>query len=378
MKYPIDLRSDTVTLPPLEMRKAIARAELGDDVYGEDPTVHKLEALTARMLGKESALLTPSGTMANLLAILGHCPRRKRLLVGDLSDIWRWEAGGGSILGGLVYHPLPTNTNGEIPVEEMEDALYGEDDPQCVRTGLICLENTHCLSGGRVLSLPYLSRVRDFARTHFIPVHLDGARIFNAAVAAGLDVRQITEFADSVTVCLSKSLAAPVGSLVAGSREFIQELRRLRKMIGGGMRQAGVLAAAGIYALEHMMARLTEDHDNAKHLAAGLAQVPGIEISPEPPQTNMVFWTLSNPDLNVRNFLCAVENHGVRISELGKRRIRAVTHYGISRQDTEYAIRAVRSALQQTERTTSEDAAARRRYLHEAQNEGPYMEVVAC
>src|SRR5215469_4283382 len=266
MKPIIDLRSDTVTLPPLNMRKAIARAQLGDDVYGEDPTVNELERLAARILGKEAAIFVPSGTMANLLAIISHCRDKKRLLVGDQSDIWKWEAGGASVLGGLVYDPLPTLPNGEVPIEAMEAALYYEHDFQCVPAGLICLENTHCFSGGKVLSLDYLAQVFEFAQHRTLPVHLDGARIFNAAVATGMDVSQIASFADSVTVCLSKGLAAPVGSLLAGRSSFIHYARRWRKMLGGGMRQAGVLAAAGIYALQQMVHRLGEDHVNARHL----------------------------------------------------------------------------------------------------------------
>src|ERR1700693_1940363 len=210
----IDLRSDTVTLPPPGMRQAIAAAELGDDVYGEDPTVNRLERIAADMLGKEASILVPSGTMANLLAILAHCSNRKKLLVGDLSDIWKWEAGGASTLGGVVYHPLATETNGEISIEHMKSALYNDDDFQCTPAGLICLENTHCLSGGRVLTLDYLSQVFEFAKQHGLPVHMDGARIFNAAVRLGIDVRRIGEFADTVAICLSKGLAAPVGSLL--------------------------------------------------------------------------------------------------------------------------------------------------------------------
>ncbi len=348
MNYLIDLRSDTVTLPPPEMREAIACAELGDDVYGEDPTVNALESLAARMLEKEAAILVPSGTMANLLAIMGHCSQRKRLLVGDLSDIWRWEAGGASVLGGLVYHPLSTAPNGELPIKDMEAALYGEEDSQCVPTGLICLEDTHCLTGGRVLSLEYLAQVYDFAQDHNLPVHLDGARVFNAAVAMGVSVSRITGFADSVSICLSKGLAAPVGSLIGGSRSFIAQTRKLRKMIGGGMRQAGVLAAAGIYALEQMVERLADDHANARHLAEGLSQISEIQIDPEPPQTNIVFWTLSDPKLSLKYFMYSLQNAGVHVSELGKGRIRAVTHYGIGEEDIEFAIKAVRRALVQS------------------------------
>jgi threonine aldolase len=345
MKSFIDLRSDTVTLPPLNMRKAIARAQLGDDVYGEDPTVNDLERQVARTLGKEAAILTPSGTMANLLAILAHCSQRKRLLVGNLSDIWKWEAGGASLLGGLVYDPLPTLPNGEVPIEAMDAALYGEQDFQCVPAGLICLENTHCLCGGKVLSLEYLAQVYEFAQRRSLPVHLDGARIFNAAVSMGMDVRHIATFADSVTICLSKGLAAPVGSVVAGRSSFINSVRRLRKMLGGGMRQAGIIAAGGLYSLEQMVDRLAEDHMNARQLAQGLAEIPGIEIASEPPQTNIVFFTLADTELSLKYFLYALENEGVRVSELGKRRIRAVTHYGVGSEDIKFAIEAVGRAL---------------------------------
>jgi threonine aldolase len=348
MSSTIDLRSDTVTLPPPEMREAIASAELGDDVYSEDPTVNELEWLTARKLGKEAAILTPSGTMANLLAIMGHCFLRKRLLVGDMSDIWRWEAGGASVLGGLVYHPLPTQANGEVSIEALETALWGEQDFQCVPTGLICLEDTHCLTGGRALSLDYLAQVCQFAQRRSLPIHLDGARIFNAAVAMGVDVREIAGTATSVSVCLSKGLAAPVGSLVAGTAEFVAKLRRLRKMIGGGMRQAGILAAAGIYALEHMIERLADDHANARCLAQGLRHIPGIEVDPEPPQTNIVFWKLA-PGSNLKSFICALEYQGVLVSELGKGRIRAVTHYGITREDCEFAVKAIRRVVEQSQ-----------------------------
>jgi threonine aldolase len=358
MKSFIDLRSDTVTLPPLNMRKAIARAELGDDVYGEDPTVNELERLVARTLGKEAAILTPSGTMANLLAILAHCSQRKKLLVGDLSDIWKWEAGGASLLGGLLYHPLATLSNGEIPIEAMDVALYGEQDSQCVPAGLICLENTHCLCGGKVLSLEYLAQVHEFAQRRSLPVHMDGARIFNASVSMGVDVRYITTFADSITICLSKGLAAPVGSVLAGRSSFINNARRLRKMLGGGMRQAGILAAGGIYSLEQMVERLAEDHTNARYMAQGLAEIPGIQVALEPPQTNIVFFTLVDTEISLKYFLYALENEGVRVMELGKGKIRAVTHYGVSQADIKFCIEAVGRALARARAAASPVAAA--------------------
>jgi threonine aldolase len=353
MKSVIDLRSDTVTLPPLDMRKAIARAQLGDDVYGEDPTVNELEKLVSKTLGKEAALLTPSGTMANLLSLLAHCGQRKRLLVGDLSDIWKWEAGGASQLGGLVYEPLPTLATGEIPLEALESALYGEQDFQCVPAGVICLENTHCLCGGQALSLEYLSKVYEFSRRWSLPVHMDGARLFNAALAMEKDVRDIASFADSITICLSKGLAAPVGSVLAGDSAFISTARRLRKMLGGGMRQAGVIAAGGLYALQNMVGRLSEDHANARLLAQGLAEIAGIQVSREAPQTNIVLFRLTDPELSLKYFISVLENEGVRVAELGKGCIRAVTHHGISQDDMGYVMVAIRRALERTRAAVS-------------------------
>lgn len=342
---PIDLRSDSVTLPPPGMREAMARAELGDDVYGEDPTINRLEELAADRLGKDAAIFVASGTMANLLALMAHCPRGRKALVGDRSDIWLWEAGGASVLGGLIYHAVPTRANGELALADLEASFQDETDPQCAIIGLLCLEDTHCLTGGRVLAREYLARVQAFARERGLPVHLDGSRLFNSAVAQGVAVCEIARYADSVSFCLSKGLCAPVGSMVAGDRDFIRAVRRLRKMLGGGLRQAGVLAAAGIYALEHMVERLAEDHVNARRLAAALAGVPGIRLDPEPPQTNISFWSLEDPDRPVAGFLRDLEAEGVRALELGRGRVRAVTHDGISAADVERAAEAVSRAL---------------------------------
>lgn len=345
----IDLRSDTATQPPPGMRHAIATAVLGDDVYGEDPTVNRLEKLACGLLGKDASIFVPSGTMANLLAILAHCRDRKRLLVGNQSDIWRWEAGGASILGGLVYEPIPTQPGGQLAIKDLEDALYGQEDFQCVPAGLICIENTHCLSGGSILPLDYLGDLRDFAREQRLPVHLDGARLFNAAVRLGVEARRIADFADSVSICLSKGLAAPVGSLVAGPAPFIGRVRRIRKMLGGGMRKAGVLAAAGIYALEHMRDRLTEDHANAALMAERLTGIPEISLETKHPETNIVFWRLSDPKLNSQRFILELERHGIRVMELGKGKIRAVTHYGITTEDIHLAVEAILLALAECE-----------------------------
>jgi threonine aldolase len=345
MRARIDLRSDTVTLPPREMLAEISRAELGDDVYGEDPTVNRLEEMAAERLGKEAALLVSSGTMGNLLAFLAHCERGRRILLGDQSDAWLWEAGGASALGGLVYHPVPTGPGGELFVEDLEAALLEPSNPQCAEPGVVCLENTHCMSGGCILRSGYLTAVRRFADRTGVPLHFDGARIFNAAVALGIDVGRIAEPADSVMFCLSKGLAAPIGSILAGSHSFLLRARRLRKMLGGGMRQAGIVAAAGIYALERMVDRLAEDHRHARLLYEGLAGIEGIAVDPAPPETNIVFWTLEEPGLSTTAFVAALGGREVAVGELGRHRIRAVTHLGITQQDIELAVEAVRQVI---------------------------------
>ncbi len=344
MTRPIDLRSDTVTVPPRGMREAMAAAELGDDGYGEDPTVNRLEALAAHLLAKDAALLLPSGTMANLVALMAHCPRGARVLVGDLSDILRWEAGGASVLGGLVYEPIATAPSGELALDDLDRAVDGEEDAMCAPAGLICLESPHCLTGGRVLGLEYLQRVQGFAAAHRLPVHLDGARIFNAAVALGVPAARIAQHADTVAFCLSKGLAAPVGSMLAGSVGFIARARRLRKLVGGGMRQAGVLAAAGLFALTEMTCRLGEDHVHARLLARHLAAVPEVAVEGPAPETNIVFFRLRD-GLEVAPLLSLLEQEGVLMAELGRGRIRAVTHHGIGAGDVAAAAEALRRAL---------------------------------
>jgi threonine aldolase len=341
----IDLRSDTVTQPTPAMREAMAEARLGDDVYGEDPTVNRLEAAAAQRLGKEAAVFVPSGTMGNLLAMMAHCPRGKKVLVGDASDIWLWEAGGASVLGGLVLHPVATGPRGEIAEADLDAASAVPDDPQCAEPGLVCLEDTHCMSSGAVLSLGYLQRIAGFCVQRGLPLHLDGARLWNAAVALGVSPAAIAGHADSVMVCLSKGLAAPVGSLVAGGGPFIARVRRLRKMVGGGMRQAGVLAAAGLVALESMVERLAEDHRLARRLWAGQREIPGVAVDAEPPATNIVFFSLADPTLSVSAFIDGLAGNDVAVGELGAGRIRAVTHYGITREDIERTLAAVQEVF---------------------------------
>lgn len=337
----IDLLSDTVTLPPPGMRAAIARAEVGDDVYGEDPSVNRLERRAAELLGKDAAVLVTSGTMANLLSLMAHCARGEKVLVGDASDVWRWEAGGAAVLGGLVYAPIPTLAGGELDEAALERATDGADDPQCAVARLVCLENTHCLSGGRVLPAGHVARVCAFARRHGLRLHLDGARLWNAALASRRTAAELAAPFDSVSFSLSKGLAAPVGSLVVGDAAFAGRVRRLRKMVGGGMRQAGFLAAAGLYALEHMLERLADDHAHARRLWEGLRALPELRCDDEPPHTNIVFFELREPGRRPADFLAGLEAEGVRLGELGRGRLRAVLHYGVEREHVERALAAI-------------------------------------
>jgi threonine aldolase len=341
----IDLRSDTVTLPSPEMRRAMAEAELGDDVYGEDPSVNRLERMAAERTGKEAGVLVSSGTMGNLCAVLAHCGRGDEALLGDESHIYHYEAGGGSALGGVVYHIIPTRPDGTMPLDRLAAAVRNSYDSHQAATRLVCLENTHNRCGGVVISPNYMAEVRAFARSRGLSVHLDGARVFNAAVALGQDVRAITQHVDSVTFCLSKGLSAPVGSVLCGDEAFIKRARRVRKMLGGGMRQAGVLAAAGIVALEHMVDRLAEDHVNARALAEGLASFPQIEIDLATVQTDIVYFGLSDERLDAAAFTGALRERGVLMGAAGERRVRAVTHYGINSHDVEEALEAVRAVL---------------------------------
>jgi threonine aldolase len=336
----IDLRSDTVTLPSPEMRDVMANAELGDDVFGEDPTVNRLQEMAAEMLGKEAALLVTSGTQGNLAALLTHCRRGDEVILGKLSHTLNFELGGASALGGLIMTAVGNDSNGRLDPRGMRAAVRPPDD-HFARPGLICLENTHNLCGGTVLDEEDMAAVRNFADQHGLPVHIDGARIFNAAIALNVPVSRLAGFADSVTFCLSKGLGCPAGSVLCGSREFISEARRYRKMLGGGMRQAGVLAAAGVYALENMVERLAEDHENARIAAQGLADIPGVELAP-PPQTNLVYFTVEGWDLGA--FVRRLAEESVLCFDEGGR-IRWVTHFGIVRSDVEEAIARLQSVM---------------------------------
>lgn len=326
---PVDLRSDTVTAPTAEMREAMARAVIGDDVYGEDPTVNRLEALAAERLGKPAAMFVPSGTMGNLSALLTHCSRGDEMIVGNLAHAFLYEAGGAACLGGIQPHLIPNSPDGTLPLDAVEAAIR-PDDPHYPRSRLVCVENTQNRCGGIPLSLAYTRAVGDLAHRHGLKLHLDGARIFNAAVALGVSARELAAPADSVMCCLSKGLCAPVGSVLCGEEDFIRQARRARKQLGGGMRQAGVLAAAGIIALEKMVDRLEQDHARARALAVGTADSPGITPESLAPPTNMVFLQVA-PDsgTTAAELASALRESGVLVGVVGPARLRLVTHYWI-------------------------------------------------
>jgi len=334
----IDLRSDTVTLPTPAMREAIARAELGDDVYGEDPTVNRLEAMAAAMLGKEAALLVASGTMGNLAALLTHCARGTRAIVGSQSHTNLYEAGGASALGGIILTAIPNHDSGELSVEDLRRELAAPEDDHFARPALVVIENTHNRCGGAPIALSHMAEVSDLAHRRALPVHLDGARIFNAAIALEATPAQIAAQADTVSFCLSKGLACPAGSMLCGSREFISRARRTRKLLGGGMRQAGILAAAGIVALTTMLERLGEDHSHARALAQGLALVAGLNVRPLARRTNMVVFDTDGGAADARKFQAAMKERGVLIAPREPGSFRAVTHYGITRADIDRAV----------------------------------------
>jgi len=340
----IDLRSDTVTLPTPAMRQAMYEAELGDDVMGEDPTVNRLEALAAEKMGKEAALFVASGTMGNLVSILSHCQRGDEVIMGDQAHTFIFEVGAASVFGGLQVHTVPNESNGMLDPQNVLGAIRG-GDIHFPPTGLVCLENTQNKCGGLALTPEQVDSVCLPVRERGIPIHLDGARIFNAAVALGVDVKELTRNVDSVMFCLSKGLCAPVGSMVAGSAEFVERARRNRKRVGGGMRQAGVLAAPGIIALTEMVDRLAEDHENARMLAEGLTGIEGIRLELHGIQTNMVFFTLLADGITPTELRSALEAEGVRFGHHAAGLFRAVTHHGIEKEDVQYAADAFQRVM---------------------------------
>jgi threonine aldolase len=325
----IDLRSDTVTEPTPEMREAMANADVGDDVYGEDPTVNHLQELSAKMLGKEAALFVPSGTMGNLAAILAQCARGDEIIIGDRSHTYLFEAGGVSALGGIHTFVVANRDDGTVPPDEIEAAIRADNDHFPI-TRLICLENTHNRCGGSVLSVGYTKEVGRVAREHGLSMHIDGARIFNAAIALDVSPADLVASADSVTFCLSKGLCAPVGSVICGDEAFIQKAHRVRKMLGGGMRQAGVLAAAGVVALESMVDRLREDHLRASRLAETLTGLRGLSLDHKIPATNMIFLRLTaEAPISGEELVHRFADKGIRISVPRNGQMRLVIHYWV-------------------------------------------------
>jgi threonine aldolase len=342
----IDLRSDTVTQPTPEMREAMASAVVGDDVFGEDPTVNQLQAFAARRMGKQAGLFLPSGTMGNLIAVLAHCQRGDEAIMGDLGHTFLFEAGGVSALGGVFPHTLKNQKDGSISIEDIRGAIRPNDIHHPI-SKLLILENTHNRCGGVVLTQPYLRDAASLVRELKLLLHVDGARIFNAAIASGVEPAALVTHADSVTFCLSKGLCAPVGSVLCGSSDFIEQARRLRKMLGGGMRQAGVLAAAGLVALDKMVDRLAEDHRRAKDLAEGLARIPGIKFEMGMPETNMVFPSLEGLSISPRTITEKLGVKKIKIGIIGKNRFRMVTHYWITDDGIERTIKAFKELLAQ-------------------------------
>ena len=340
----IDLRSDTVTLPTDEMREAIARAELGDDGYAEDPTVNRLEATAAALMGKEAAVLLPSGTMGNLAAMIAHCPRGTKAFLGSQAHSYVYEAGGAAALGGIVMTPIRNTVDGELDLNALRMEIERPSEAHFAEPAMVAFENTHNLCAGAAVELSHMAAVSALAHSHSLPVHLDGARIFNAAIALETTPEKIASFADSVSFCLSKGLACPVGSLLCGTAAFIERVRRIRRMLGGGMRQAGIIAAAGIVALSAMVDRLSEDHVNARILAEGLGLVAGLTVWPVKRRTNMVVFEVDEGPAAAARFSAAVNDRGVLVGSRGRSAFRAVTHYGVARADIACALTAAAEA----------------------------------
>lgn len=354
----IDLRSDTVTKPTDEMRAAMSTARVGDDVYGEDPTVNELQAKAADLTGKEAALFVPSGTMGNLISVMGHCPGRgDEILVGDSAHIILWEQGGVAQLAGVHSRQVHTNIDGTLDLMDVEEKVRSQGDAHQPFSCLICVEQTHNASGGRVLPVEYLRKVKEVAAKHDLKVHMDGARLFNAATTLGVPVAQLTKHVDSVTFCLSKGLGAPVGSVITGDKDFISRCLRLRKVLGGGMRQAGVLAAAGIYALDNIAPKLNIDHANAQILAKGVRDMKdlGLDVDLNSVETNMVYFSVNHPTISPEELSermpRVTDNEpietrtAVLILTARKRSLRAVLHHQVSEDDVHRTLQKLKYIL---------------------------------
>jgi threonine aldolase len=337
----IDLRSDTVTRPTPGMLAAMMSAKVGDDVFGEDPTVRALEERTAALFGKEAAVFVPSGTMANQIAVRLHCQPQDEVLLEASSHIYLWEAGGPAALSGVTCRPIPA-PRGQLRLHHLSEAIR-PNDYHYVRTRLLCLENTHNRGGGTIYPWAEVAQLAGWAKEHGLALHIDGARIWNAIVATGISAERWGQYCDTLAVCFSKGLGAPVGSLLMGSREHMLQARRYRKLFGGGMRQAGYLAAACLYALEHHIDRLVEDHRHAQQLAQAIAEVPSLKLTPPEVQTNLIWFEVEPPWTSAQQVAELLRQRGVLVAVLGPRLLRAVTHLDVSAEDCCYAANVFRS-----------------------------------
>ena len=335
----IDLRSDTVTLPSDSMKKAISSAHLGDDVFGEDPTVNALQERAAEITGKEAALFVPSGTMGNLVSILSQCARGTEIILGDQSHTFLYEGGGVSTYGGIQSRQLKNQRDGTLDLTDIKYAIRTKDD-HFPETGMICLENTHNRCFGAPLSISYMNSVSNIAKEHHLKIHVDGARIINAAVSLNTSVKELVSVANSISFCLSKGLSAPVGSLVCGSQEFIAKARRIRKSLGGGMRQAGIIGAAGLEALETMIERLKDDHENARKLAEGIQNIAGLFLNLNNIHTNIVYFEMKTN--NGKTFVERMAGNGILFFQISPGRFRMVTHYGITSEDIDRVLKLLK------------------------------------
>ena len=343
----VDMRSDTITQPTSSMRQAMSEANVGDDVFGEDPTVKRLEEMVAERLGKEAALFVASGTMANLVSQLTHCGRGDEMILGDQSHMFFYEQGGSSALGGIHPNSLKNKPDGTMALADLEAAIR-PNDVHFPRTKLVVLENTHNRCSGSPLAVDYMHSVAELTRRYGLKLHVDGARLFNAAIALGVDARALVAEADSVSICLSKGLAAPVGSVVSGNKDFISEARRNRKVVGGGMRQAGIIAAAGIIALTEMVDRLADDHKNARKLADGLANIEGLFIDPNLVLTNIVYIEIMKREITSQMLAQRLHTRGIRLLSTGPNRLRAVTNYHVVSSDIDYALEIFLEVLKES------------------------------
>jgi threonine aldolase len=344
----IDLRSDTVTVPTSAMREAMHTAVVGDDVFGDDPTVQDLETRASTMIGKEAALFTASGTMSNVISVLVTCKRGDEVILGDASHMFLNEAGAMSALAGAHPHTIPNHEDGTLDLDDIRNAIRGNDD-HWPRTRMVCLENTHNRCHGAALTPAYTASVAEIAQEHGLFFYLDGARIFNAAVALKKDVKEFTRHVDAISFCLSKGLSAPIGSIMCGTKEFIHEARRARKMLGGGMRQVGVIAAPGIIALDQMIERLEEDHQTARILADGIVEIPALRIERDRVCTNIIYFELADDAIDPDTFLVQVADHGVKMCKTGNRRFRMVTHHGITKSDAHATVSILHNVIEKKE-----------------------------